>query len=198
MKINKKGLNVELGRQLAPILKRKVQTKLIRVAREVEAMLIKEFDSHPVTKEIKGGEGSGNISGTLGGYGNLFSYIGFSDSDNPIEIVRSLLVNSVKVQMLPPNSKEMIQSAIISLPTKAQIEAATPLPWAGGRSWVKGIEEGISGLGQYLRKESGRHGRSGGGVQAEENVRGGGFRRVDYLSGILHSLTQNITAAIKR
>jgi hypothetical protein len=28
------------------------------------------------------------------------------------------------------------------------------MPWAAGRSWAKGIETGISGLGFYLRKET--------------------------------------------
>jgi|TARA_B100001094_G_C18190096_1_gene806563 hypothetical protein len=198
MKINKKGLDAELGVQFAPILRRRVQAKLIRAAREVESILMKEFDAHPVTREIKEGAGASNISGTLGGYGNLFTYIGFSDSDNPIEIVRALLSNSLNVKMLPPRGKQMIQEAIISLPTKAEIEASTPLPWAAGRSWAKGIEEGISGLGQYLNKQSGDHGRSGGGVQSDEKIRSSGFRSVDYLSGILGNLSKNIQTSFKK
>ena len=198
MKINKKGLDAELGVQFAPILRRRVQTKLVRAAREVESILMKEFDAHPVTKEIKGGSGASNISGTLGGYGNLFTYIGFNDSDNPIEILRALLSNSINVKILPPKSKQMIQEAIISLPTKAEIEASTPLPWAAGRSWSKGIEEGISGLGQYLNKQSGDHGRSSGGVQSDGKIRSSGFSGVDYLSGILKSLLINVRTSIKK
>ena len=109
MKIRMSGLRAEVGRQFAPILKRHVQAKLLRAAREVEGILIAEFNAHPVTKEIEGGEGSANISGTLGGYGNLFTYIGFNDSDHPIEILRALLKNSLQVRILPANSKKMIQ-----------------------------------------------------------------------------------------
>ena len=195
MKINKKGLDAELGSQIAPILRRRVSSKLLSAAREVERILIEEFEQHPVTKEISGKSSSSNISGTLGGYGNLFSYIGFDDSDDPIEIVRSLLVNSVRVTILPSRSRKMIQEAIISLPSKRQIEESTPLPWAAGRSWTKGIEQGISGLGRYLNKKAGR---SSGGIQADGDVRGRGFSSVSYLSAILNNLQKNIKEAIRR
>tara|TARA_Y100001937_G_scaffold126445_2_gene195746 strand:+ start:800 stop:1396 length:597 start_codon:yes stop_codon:yes gene_type:complete len=198
MKINKKGLNIEVGRQLAPILQRRVSSSLLRAAREVERILIKQFESHPVTKEISGGSSSSNVSGTLGGYGNLFTYIGFDDSDDPIEIIRNILTNSIKVTMLPPKGKQMVQEAIISLPSKAEIEAATPLPWASGRSWAKGIEEGIANFGKYLNKQSRNVGRSGGGVQIKENISGRSFRSVSYLSEILDGLQSNIRQAIRR
>jgi hypothetical protein len=198
MRMNKRGVEAEVGKQFAPILRRRVNVKLIRAAREVEKILMKEFEEHTVTKEIEEGAGASNISSTLGGYGNLFTYIGFSDSDNPIEIIRSLLTNSVNVQMLAPNSRKMIQDAVISFPSKEEIESMTPLPWASGRSWAKGIEEGISGLGEYLNKQSIRSGRSGGGVQAEDNIRGKSFRSVEYLSGILSRLQKNIQEAVRR
>ena len=130
--------------------------------------------------------------------GNLFSYIGFNDSDNPIEIVRAILKNSLNVRMLPAKGKKMIQEAVISLPTKEEIESVTPMPWASGRSWAKGIEQGISGFGRYLREESKDVGRSGGGVQASKNIRGGAFRNTTYLSGILNNLQKNIQIAIKK
>ena len=49
-----------------------------------------EFENHPVTAEILGGESSSNLSGTLGGYGNLFSFIGFDSSDEPVGSIRNL------------------------------------------------------------------------------------------------------------
>ena len=79
MRMNKRGVEAEVGKQLAPILQRRVNVKLIRAAREVEKILMKEFEEHTVTKEIEEGAGASNISSTLGGYGNLFTYIGFSD-----------------------------------------------------------------------------------------------------------------------
>ena len=198
MKINKRGLDVEMGKQLAPLLQKRVNLRLVRAAREVEKILLKEFEEHPVTKELQAGANSQNTSGTLGGYGNLFTYIGFNDADDPIEIIRSILSNSINVSILPPDGKKMIQRAIISLPSKQEIELSTPLPWASGRSWVKGIEEGISNFGRYLSIQSRSAGRSGGGVQSEKNISGRGFRSVSYLSEILTNLQNNIRQAIRR
>ena len=35
---------------------------------------LKDFATHPVTRELKAGPDSNNVSGTLGGRGNLFSF----------------------------------------------------------------------------------------------------------------------------
>jgi hypothetical protein len=65
------------------------------------------------------------------------------------------------------------------------------MPWAMGRSWVKGIEHGISGLGFYLRKNS--IGRSGGGVQIKSSrVRTGKFKNVSYISKIFKNFERNM------
>jgi len=53
--------------------------------------MISEFLNHPITVEIKTGPYAENISGTLNGYGNLFSFIGFSDGDDPINPIEGLL-----------------------------------------------------------------------------------------------------------
>ena len=50
-----------------------------------------DFDRHPVTKELKQGADGANISGTLGGVGNLFSFIGFYSADRPTDQVREVL-----------------------------------------------------------------------------------------------------------
>lgn len=47
-----------------------VQARINEARRE----LINDFESHPVTREIEGGTESSNLSGTLGGYGNLFTF----------------------------------------------------------------------------------------------------------------------------
>ena len=62
--------------------------------------LIENFSSHEVTREIEGGAGANNISGTLGGYGNLFSFIGFNSGFNPIDSVKNL-INKIRVFKKP-------------------------------------------------------------------------------------------------
>ena len=43
---------------------------------KIKEDLLREFNNHPVTKEIESGVDSLNSSGTLGGVGNLFTFIG--------------------------------------------------------------------------------------------------------------------------
>jgi hypothetical protein len=52
---------------------------------KIKNELIQEFLNHPVTQEIKAGPNTTNISGTLNGKGNLFSFIGFYEGDDPIQ-----------------------------------------------------------------------------------------------------------------
>ena len=52
-----------------------IRKELNPLIEKAHARLVDEFVNHPVTKEIEGGVTASNQSGTLGGYGNLFSFI---------------------------------------------------------------------------------------------------------------------------
>ena len=43
------------------------------IEKQARKEFLKEFDDHPITNEIEAGPDSSNSSGTLNGYGNLFS-----------------------------------------------------------------------------------------------------------------------------
>ena len=133
---------------------------------KIKTQMLAEFDSHPVTIEIDGGITAQNTSKTLNNITNLYSFIGFEQGDKPTDTVRNILNQSSYRKSMGNNS---IINYIFEIPTAQQIFLATPLPWETGRSWVKGIEEGISGLGYYvkIRKNS----RSGLGIQSEEQQR---------------------------
>ena len=75
-------------------------------------------------------------------------------------------------------------------PSADDIFRVTPLPWAEGRSWAKGIESGISGLGYYLNLKE--KGRSGAGVQSEESVAGGAFKNTQYISAMINNFKRKI------
>ena len=145
--------------------------------------MVKEFLGLNITKEILGGSDSSNISGTLGGYGNLFSFIGFSSGDKPIDpIIKLLNQTTYRFTNLSTRGKMKL---IITLPSAADIFAATPLPWATGISWAQRMEMGLSGLGKYLNKPSDKS-RSGAGVQADNLIRGGSFRNSPYVSSFIN------------
>ena len=162
--------------------------------KKVKGEMVKDFMSLPVTQEILAGPSATNTSGTLGGYGNLFSFIGFSQSESPITPITNLLEKtSYRLTGLTPRGT---MKMIIELPSKEQIFAVTPLPWAPGISWAKRMEVGLSGLGMYLHKSS-QSSRSGAGVQAEKLIRNGRFANTPYISAFLKKW-QNIFLRIDK
>ena len=162
------------------------------VQKDVEAIhkqFLKSFDSHPVTLEIEGGAMATNISKTLGGIGNLFTYIGFQAGSNPIAPLRRLL----EFYQIHFHPRKNYMSVRIEVPTKEEVFAATPMPWATGRSWARGIERGISGLGHYLVKSSRMaKSKSGFAIQTDAPVRGGRFSNTSYMSALLNAYYKEI------
>ena len=176
-KINKKLIQKQ-------ILESRTVQRMVRniVKEEVEkekALFRAEFESHPVTQELDGGENAANISGTLGGYGNLFSFLGFNNGSNPTGPVKTLiqkinLGNFVK-------SKGSTFQFKVNIPSKEEFGAVSRLPWESGRSWLLDIERGISGLGAYLYGRFASS-RSGSGIQSKYNYSNRTFRPVKYFS----------------
>lgn len=159
-----------------------------------------EFNNHVVTQELDAGPDATNISDTLPGTredANLFSFIGFSRGDKPTDQIRQILNEEINISNNPASRKTQkgVNFAFpVNVPTLKSIEERTPLPWEKGRSWIKGIERGISGLGYFL---SGIFGspdpsRSGGGIQSDYKVRGGSFSPTKYLSEILKNLKNKL------
>lgn len=159
-----------------------------------------EFNKHIVTQELDAGPDGTNISDTLPGTredANLFSFIGFDKADKPTDQIRDILNDEINLSNNSTSKKTQkgITFAFsVNIPTLKSIEERTPLPWEKGRSWIKGIERGISGLGYFL---SGIFGspdpsRSGAGIQSNYKVRGGSFSPTKYLSEILKNLKNKL------
>jgi hypothetical protein len=144
--------------------------------------LLQDFSSHPVTVEIETGENSENSSGTLGGYGNLFSFIGFTSGSKPTEVVKNLInkIRLIRKSYVRPEKNGVLIKFNVFSPKKSDFEDATPIPWAAGRSWLSGIERGISELGYFISR--GGIGRSEGGEQADNKIRSSSFKNVSYFS----------------
>jgi hypothetical protein len=152
---------------------------LVKKFESMKRSMVREFLNLPVTKEILAGPGATNTSGTLGGYGNLFSFIGFDAQEQPIEPIITLLnQTSITVSKISRSGSINVR---ITMPSKNDIFAVTPLPWATGISWAQRIELGLSGLGVYFNKESASS-RSSMGVQIENKIRPGAFTNVPYVS----------------
>ena len=157
--------------------------------------MIKEFDYHPITREIEGGPSATNSSGTLGGVGNLYSFIGFDRGTDPIKPVRNMLMESTRLLKVPKirRGKHSIHFEYgVRYPSKDMLAKVAPMPWEPG-SWLLKIETGISGLGYYIYEKFLNKSRSGTGVQSSQKVRQiGAYRRRSYLTSILFNFTRSL------
>ena len=177
---------------------------------EIKNQALEEFDNHPVTQELLNPEG-GNISNTLGGYGDLFGFIGFEAGFNPIAPVRRELKSKIKFKgtdlsiNYPRNKKGQFARGRRTRVIKVSFEvpqledfddSAQFQGWNGGRNWVKGIERGISGVSYYADYPRGRSER---GLQLKRPITEGpsnrpmGFKTTKYISKIISNFTNNFS-----
>jgi hypothetical protein len=145
-----------------------------------KSVFLSKFENHPVTQEISVGPRASNISNTLGGRGNLFSFIGFPESStNPTLAVKDLIKNKIYLLRKVLASKNSFV-ATVRIPDLDEFSNITRMPWEPGRSWLLDIEKRISGLGSYLFGEF-RRSRSGAGIQTDKAYSSASFRSVKYF-----------------
>lgn len=188
-KINKKAIE-------KAIFTNRTVKKLVRdiIEKEVEKEKIlfrTNFESHPVTQELESGENASNSSGTLGGYGNLFSFLGFNRGANPTSPIKSLIRN-IKVENNVQSSAKGFKVRL-NIPSKEDFANITPMPWESGRSWLLDMERGISGLGAYLYGRFNAS-RSGSGIQSKYKYSNRTFRPVKYFSEIYNKFLKRLGA----
>lgn len=175
---------LELDKFLGPSVKPQVTKMIRRAFQNKKNQMIAEFLNHPVTQEIQMGISAKNISGTLNGATNLFSFIGFEAGSDPTNVIEEAFQRGIKINFIRSTGRTIIYK--IDIPEPKEIFAITPMPWATGRSWAKGIESGISGLGYYIKKTE--NSRSGLGVQSPRQVRkkGSRFKNTKYISELIN------------
>ena len=154
---------------------------------KIKQELLEDYNDHPVTKELEAGADSENISQTLNGIGNLTTYIGFQEGSNPTEPVRDKL----KTVTLNPKARVSNKDNNLSFefdviaPSIEEVESVGSLPFEQGNSWIRGIENGISGFGAYIYGRMFKNSRSGKGLQGRRTFRQGNFRPVSYMNEIM-------------
>tara|TARA_R110000765_G_scaffold14030_1_gene41428 strand:- start:639 stop:1271 length:633 start_codon:yes stop_codon:yes gene_type:complete len=192
VKVNSKQLLKELtvnndrsmGRALRNYIKPKFRRKQDR--------LVKNFKTDLITIELKAGPSASNTSGTLGGYGNLFSFIGFNQGSDPTSLIETIFEQKFdfKVRRISATGRYKIAFYI---PSIEEIYALTPMPWASGSSWVDGIEKGISNVGSFLYSSSGfGSSRAGTGLQAKNKSSGVSFKNTSYVTRLLNNFKRTL------
>jgi len=169
--------------------KSQVSNEINRKVNDSKKLMLKEFQDHPVTKEIQDGPNSANTSRTLaGGYGNLYTFIGFRYGSNPTGLVKNLLALT---KVMKRTRTQVTRSKVttyftVSVPSEDQVRAVSKMPFEGGKSWVYGIERGISGFSHYMYKNYALS-RSTKGLQTKKKIRSVQFKPLygGYITQIL-------------
>jgi|13_taG_2_1085334.scaffolds.fasta_scaffold07490_3 hypothetical protein len=171
---------------------REIRKYVVPIIEDAQKTLIKDFYNHSVTQEIKGGPNASNSSGSLGGYGNLFSFIGFDRGSNPTAGIEQILKQKLLITVRAI-SNGRFKISIANPPSKDELFRVSQIPWASGSSWADGIEKGISNLGSFLYRGGGLgQSRSGAGVQVLRNLRSTNFQTQPYISELVDKFYKNI------
>lgn len=195
-KINTKNLYSKVSNNKK--FQQQVNKKVQLTVENNKKLALQELENHPVTQEIMSGPGARNGSGTLGGYGNLFSFIGFSDGTDPISPLSKLIKTATMVKKIRGDvaGKQIKLKFQLFTPNREQIRLASPMPWEGG-SWAEGIEEGISGFSYYMYKKF-NAGRSGMGLQTDHELGKAIFTPKKYISEIIENFKKNVRKDFKK
>jgi hypothetical protein len=151
--------------------------------------LLEEFEQHPVTAEMKGGAESSNLSGSLGGYGNLFSFMGFNEGSNPTKVVKNFLQSFISLKPTG-RSRGSVKEYNVQIPSMEDFDFAK-MPWESGNNWVRAIETGVSGFSYYMHKAH-EASRSGVGIQIDNQLRGKGSKSVSYMTELLNKFRKRL------
>lgn len=186
--------SVTVSRQSDIIIKRRVAG--------LKGVLLKEFDNHSVTRELSQGPSGVNMSNTLNGVGNLFSFIGFYKGQNVISPIREVLkshLNIVGAQGKKRGRRGVESfSYMLDFPSVNSFDLVSRMPWESGNSWVVGIERGISGFSNFMYlkfgegKDLANKSRSGKGLQSRKSLNVGIFKPTPYITEILNNYKKRL------
>ena len=176
----------------------KIRGQVYRKSREIfelkKQQMLEDFKSPPVTREIERGPDAPNMSNTIFGPGNLYSFIGFRDGETPIDPVYELLRAGTRLSTARPRVQKVGNRVYMGFrvitPTVRELSTVSKMPWEPG-SWLFKVERGISGLGLYIYEKYIKASRSGTGFQADGKVRTGGYKPTKYMSAILNTFKRN-------
>jgi hypothetical protein len=154
--------------------------------------MMRRFDTHAITQEINGGERAGNSSGTLGGYGNLFSYLGFDAGSRPTEALRQALYDGTIFQRTVYREGKFYFR--VEPASKSLLSWASDMPWEPGNSWAFAVERGISNISHYMYNQYKQFptSHSGPAIQVKGDYNSAPFVPKPYISEILELFRERI------
>jgi hypothetical protein len=179
-KINPSILKNEIAKAELKSLEKEAILVANQILEEKKDEYLSEIVEHPISKEIAGGPDSANISNTLNGEGNLYTFIGFDAGDKPIEDLIQTIEKNTKLRK--SKRKGAVFNFQVDTPSIEELRSYTPMPFEAGNSWLKGIEKGISGFSNYLYGLLFATSRSGKAIQSKNKIRRASYKPTKYFS----------------
>lgn len=162
--------------------------------RSTKSGLLKNFDAHKVTQEIKAGN---SADSSYLPKGNLFSLLGFYEKSDPIDDLRKFLSDNTYLERTPSirfNGNIVSYNFRVNTPDIKDIERATPLTWDSSKSWVSELENGVSGFIRYIfyKYFETPKSKSKTGLQSKyDSISGEDFsERIPYMSELLDNFNK--------
>jgi len=152
--------------------------------------LLSQYSEHPVTRELEGGAEANNISGSLGGYGNLFSFMGFASGTDPTKAVKNFLKSFISLNP-KGRTRGNVREYQVKIPSMDDFNFAR-MPWESGNNWVRAVEMGVSSFSYYMDKAH-KSSRSGGGIQIDNKLRGRSSTGMSYMTQLLEEFRKKLT-----
>lgn len=188
-RINKSILKEEISRAQSKSLEKEAGVIADKILEEKKREYIFNIKEHPVSKEISDGIDSPNISNTLKGEGNLYTFIGFDNGDKPIEDLIDVIEKNTKIKQV--SSRDGVFNFQVYSPSIDELTSYTPMPFEGGNSWLKGIEKGISGFSNYLYGLLFPTSRSGRAIQSKNKIRRTSYKPTKYFSSLYKNFIES-------
>lgn len=179
-RINKSILKNEISQARAKALEKEAFIIANRILEDQKKEYLNNINNHPISQELINGPDSENISRTLNGEGNLYTFIGFNQGEKPVEDLIDLIDKNTRIEK--GEFKNDTFTFRVSSPSLEELQVYTPMPFEGGNSWLKSIEKGISGFSNYLYGLMFNSSRSGRGIQSQNKVRKASYKPAKYFS----------------
>ncbi len=175
-------------------LQRAAYNAALKKSERIKKQALDELNKHIVTQEIEKGP-SAKGSSLLGGVGSFFAFLGFNSNSQPVVILRDALTDFIKVKKGKGVVKKVQKTSFkiefpIDIPTIEEIYNVTPLSWTT-KSWVKGVEKGITNYTNTVFKDSDGS-RSGGAFQSKQKIGFARFSPTPYITPILNKLKKEL------
>jgi hypothetical protein len=166
---------------------RLVNKELSDIFNEAFENLLISVKNHPVSKELNK---KGTHSSKFLTDGDLFSFIGFPVSSDPVADLIDFLQENIYIKKREersnPNSNVIYEVIYVHIPEFDDFkkDPKMSMPWEEGNVWPFAIESYIAGYQYYLPLYLDKS-RSLAGIQNENPVRDNSFTPIPYISELL-------------